>query len=334
MTSKTEDSKNTLTLGDRARKPRGDANNPRKGATTTLGAAAGVTAEVIERGLHADEDQGTSPGTSDPSYPSLGALRDNGEGDNTGPTDYDVGEDVFDLIEDFGTKGQIVGWKAIAHSALASAMYSASFVIGRLERDSVDPGEPLDNDIVEAQYRTSLLSDLAVYAGLQCRALSDNEFDWPMTPAGLFDLMTSGEVQPDERGKAAHEAIMNTMDLSPEEKELARAERRTALLKQAKKNRDTMKARRDQILDEVSRGDARFVATRFDARQHLKFFQKVHEKLRNAARRALSYAGQYDDAEVDALEFSQLARRVDKAAAAFRRRNAGSLVQYEGNTAD
>lgn len=333
--TKSENS-NTLTL------KKGGKNNPSKGGTQTLADAAGASATgLLDAGDDGNDEGGNTEHANDrqarasalASNPDIGAMR--GEERIDQPVEYDVGENVFDVIDgSLGTKEQNIAWRAIYHSSLATAFYIASFVIGLLERDGEEV-ELTDPRVLEGKYKISLLSDLARYAEQQALALSDSEYDKPMAPTALFDLMVNGEPQPQEQNTAAHEALMNAMDLSEEEKALARANRLKLLRQQDLKKQETMKSRRAQILDDVlANSDARFLPDRFDARQHLRFYQKVHQKLRDAAKKALAFVGRYDDAEVDALSFTQAARRVDKCMAAFRRKNAQDLVQHEALSND
>lgn len=264
--------------------------------------------------------------------PSLGAIQDKKD-EGGEPEQFDVGEDAFDIINSFGTNSQRVCWKAIANSALATALYAANSAYGMQEREM--EGEDVNSDtLLAAQYRVSLYSDLYFFARGECLALKDTKYDMPMEPDGMFDLLVSGEAQPRETDTAIFEATLKAMGVSEAEANAIRSARQANLLKQAKKNQATMKERRAEVLDEVNRGDARFVPTQFNATQHLRFFQKVHQKLRAAASRALGYIGQYDDAAVDALQYSNDATRVDKAMVAFRKRNRDDLVQFEDRSAE
>lgn len=317
MTTTTEakknDSKKPLGL-----KP-GTRNNPGKGAKTTVADAAHVDANELKAKLHADN-------------PSLGAI---GAGPDSQiqaePPQYDVGEDVFDVIADFGTDSSRVAWKAIAHGALATAIFSQNFVIDRLE----DNDGEADDTVREAQYRVSLYSDLYYYAADECKALADNpKWDFAMTPVELFDFMVNNTPRPRETDTEVFEATLKAMDVTGAEAEALRKDRERTLIEQATKNQNEMRSRRAEILDEIQRGDARFDTTRFSALQHLRFYKKVHEKLRAAGKRSLKFIGQYENAVADALSFDADAKRVDKCMVAFRRRNRAELLEHEARSAD
>lgn len=286
-------------------------------ATATLSDISGIERTQLATALSAS--------------PATGAG--SGEQELEPPTLHDVGENVFDVFDGFGTQSQRVCWRAIANSSLAVALYAANSAYGMAEREL--EGEEIDSaQLNAARYRVSLYSDLYVYAQLECKALADSKYDLPMEPEGMFDLLTSGEPQPRENDTTVFEATLKAMDITGEEAEAMRQTRKQTLLRQAKKNQATMRERRLDILDEIGRGDARFVPEQFDHVQHLKFFKTVFTKLRAAGKRALTFVGQYDDAVVDALQYNADANRVDKSMAAYRRRNRENLQQFEQSSPD
>lgn len=327
MNTKTEEQ--TGTKGRTLSLKPGARNNPSKGAKTPLEEATGVDAEAVKRQLHKDQQ--------DPSNPSIGNLSAGPDGQTQDePAKYDVGEDVFDIVDNFGTKSSRTAFKAIGNSALATAIYSANFALSRMDQNQEETNDEVieDDSVREAQYRTSLYADLYFHAFAECQALADNpKYDLPMTPEGMFDFLTTSE--PQERDvDSSWLALVKAMDLSPEEIQIAREQRKVALRRQQLKNQKQLKERRAEILDMIARGSAFFRAERFTAVQHLKFFKVVHKKLRDDAKRALNFAGQYEDAEVDALQYTSDSNRVDKAMVAFRRRNRDDLLEYEARAAD
>lgn len=245
------------------------------------------------------------------------------------PAVHSVGETVFDVIEGFGSQGQTNAWRSIGNTALATALYAANNVYA-LQKDQYAD----DENIRAQQYRASLYSDLYAHAVAECGMLSDSKYDQPMSVTGMFDLLTSGEPQPQDRDEAVFEATLTAMEVTGVEAAALRETRKKALHDRAIKQQLTMKNRRAEVIDEVERGSPFFNSDRFTAPQHLAFFKKVFANLRKAAMKALTYTGQYEDATSDAIAFNADAKIVDKAMVAFRRRNREDLALTESRSVD
>lgn len=259
--------------------------------------------------------------------PSLGISDDRDA--ISSPAQYDCGETVFEVFEDFGSAGQVNCWRSIANTALATAIYAANNSYALQEDEYVD-----DERVRAAQYRTSLYSDLYFHALEECRTLSESKYDQPMDVEGMFKLLTTGEVQVNDQNEAIFEATLKAMDVGAAEASALRETRKKELLKQAIKQQTTLRDRKAEVIDEVNRGSAYFNPDRFTAPQHLAFFKKVHANLRKASAKALTFIGRYDDAASDAMSFADDAKRVDKAMVAFRRRNKADLALTEERSAD
>jgi hypothetical protein len=241
---------------------------------------------------------------------------------------HDVGEDVFDLIPTLTRNAQSAVLRGLYMSILAAAIFRANLKITLLEKDNVSSDVIDSNDMALARH-----SELACALYNEALALAENQFEEPMRPGQFFDFITRGEAQPFERDQQGFEALLASLELGPSEQSLIRDQRKKQLAQDAKKQRETMLARREEILDEVLAGfdtqgrsyEATDLAPFFDAREHAKFFSKAVDALKKASLRALKNYGKYENASSDVLDFNGAAKRIDTASAAFRRRNASEL---------
>src|SRR5690606_19836620 len=74
----------------------------------------------------------------------------------------DVGEDVFDVIDGFGTNSQRVAWQAIARSLLATALYGYNRLLDIDEAEA--RGSIIDQATIDdIRYQTNRAADFAAF---------------------------------------------------------------------------------------------------------------------------------------------------------------------------
>lgn len=234
---------------------------------------------------------------------------------------YDVGEDVFDVIEGLSSsRAQLAAYRALGNSTMAQAVYKTDFLISAEDNPSIDAGL-LDN----AQSLRNKFLDVHAFCDEQCRLLGRNpEWDRPMSAVAMFDFLANNEPNTRDNDDKRFEARI--ADLDADEREELRILRKKRARDQALRRQKQMRDRRDVILGElVSQGSADdFDATLFDARTHAMFFDKVLAGLKKARNNAA--IGNYEDADSDTLELKDAIPRVDKANIAFRRFNKAELL--------
>jgi hypothetical protein len=237
---------------------------------------------------------------------------------------FDVGYTILDALSEtnteFGSNSLRVGWRGIGNSALYTALMGLNFWLEIADKDNVDPGK-----IEAAHRRASVYAGLYNYAKEECLTLRQSEYDEVMTPEAMFDFMTKGEPREFDRDAAMFEALLPSLGLEPTVEAGVRAERTQKLKADAVKQRITLIGRRDEVLNEFHSIDTDYTPDQLNAVQHLRLIEKVQQKLKDAARRALVNIGKYPDATSDVAEFTAAAAKVDRIGIAFRRRNKDDL---------
>lgn len=234
---------------------------------------------------------------------------------------YEVGETVFDVIEDLGTIAQRNAIRTIANTTLARSLFGWNFYFEAQDRPTITP-----ESLLGAQRQAQMFGDLSEHFATECRVLGDNPYDQRMTPSAMFDLLVSGDAKAYDSAEEQFEALLTYRDLSDIERAKLRAERKLDLQRSAITQQQNMRERRSAVLAEYSGAKAHFATDQLTAKQHLALFEKVYDKLRSAANRVTKAVGKYENAASDAIELEQAARIVDKASIAFRRRNRDELL--------
>lgn len=242
---------------------------------------------------------------------------------------YECGEVIFDLIEDLPGVAQRALVRAIGNNAVARAIYAADWLLTCQESNSPNiTADMLD----EAEQRVGRWSDLAAWARDEADTIGDSKYDKPMSAEDMFDYLASAEPNVVERNAKLFEARMDLLELDEEEKQMTRELRARRLRDRALKQQQQLASRREDVLHYVMNGDSgQFVPERFTPREHLNLFEKAYDKLRAAAKRAL--VSDYPNAEDDMIDLTAAAKRIDKAAMAFRRRNRDMLADVVTETA-
>lgn len=308
----------------------GDLDDFAEVATAVHGSSKlyGNPADIIEDSEENDDmnnatTEPAAPATrtaDDKPYQGIGALQPDLDKVEE-PTRYDVGEDVFDVIEGLSSsRAQLAAYRSLGNSAIAQAVYKTDFLLNAEDNPAIDAGL-LNN----AQSLRNKLLDLHAFCDEQCRLLGrDPQWDRPMGAIAMFDFLANSEPNPRKEADQRFEARI--ADYDPAEREELRILRQKRDREQALRRQKQMRDRRDVILGEiVSQGNADdFDATLFDARTHAMFFDKVLAGLKKARKNA--DVGSYEDADSDSYELRDAATRVDKANIAFRRFNKAELL--------
>lgn len=238
-----------------------------------------------------------------------------------------TGTDVFTAIEGFSSVGQVTAYRAIANSAICSAVFAANAL---LETDYAE-----DPDAFE-RLRTLMASKTELYCVARsfCMTLATTKFDEPMTldDAVEFASTTASRREnselPDEilEQLGLTRAQLRLIDSAEQAKQQARDK---LLREKLRANASGIVAEVQSYLTEDERAldeDAvNEVIDQLSLQAHHALFQKVSLKLSGQMSRVLGIRDRYEGALGDAMMLSGDIKLLDKAFKVFLRDNAGEL---------
>lgn len=243
------------------------------------------------------------------------------------------GNTLFDEVFNLSSIGQLTVLRALANSALYSAIMSAHTRVS-WDGPTEDDGTLNAAELKRLAYYESLpvrinqQRALYEYAAKEAFTLSSSEFDAPMDFDTMFDFAANNASQqqvnddlPDDVLEALGitRAQLKVIDAD----EQKRQARRDADLRASLKDlRSSIAAEIGGLVPDLGNDE---VTTTFTAEQHVKLYEKAVKKLQAKMAQLLGIRHRYDGALGDAMLLASDVKTLDKAYAAFRRRNSAEL---------
>lgn len=243
------------------------------------------------------------------------------------------GNTLFDEVFNLSSVGQVQVLRSIANGALYAAIMAAHTRVS-WDGPTEDTGLLTTQDIKRLEYFESLPSrinqqrSLYEYAAKELLPLATTDFDKPMDFETMFTFVASNASRqndadelPDEVLEALHitRAQLRLIDADEAKKQAKRDEELRASIKEHK---SAIRAEVGALL--VEDGNDEVLST-LTPQQHAALLQKAAKKLQDRVGQLLAIRARYEGALGEAMLIGNDARTIDKAYAAFVRRNSSEL---------
>lgn len=243
------------------------------------------------------------------------------------------GNTLFDEVFSLSSLGQVQVLRSIANGALYAAIMAAHTRVS-WDGPTEDTGLLTAQDIKRLEYFESLPARvnqqraLYEYAAKELLPLAATDFDKPMDFEAMFDFVANSASRQNEADELPDE-VLEALGVTRAQLRLIDADEQKRQEQRDVELRASIKAHKAAIRAEVGAllpedGNDEVLGT-LTAQQHAALLQKSAKKLQGRVAQLVGIRSRYEGALGEAMLIANDAKAIDKAYAAFVRRNAEEL---------
>lgn len=243
------------------------------------------------------------------------------------------GNTLFDEVFNLSSVGQVQVLRTIANGALYALIMIAHDQVS-WDGPTEDTGELTDTELRRLDYYEALPArlnqqiGLYEYAAKELAPLVQSDFDKPMTFDDMFEFVATNASQRNDSDELPDE-VLEALGVTRAQLRVIDAEESRKQQAKDAELRASITAHRESIEHTIGRltpeyGNDEVVST-LTAQQHANLLAKAAKKLQARVTQLLAIRGRYEGALGEAMLISNDAKVIDKAYAAFARRNANEL---------
>lgn len=244
------------------------------------------------------------------------------------------GNTLFDEVFNLSSVGQVQALRTVANGALYAAIMIAHDIVS-WDGPTHDDGTLNEAEVRRLEYYESLPRrlqqqiDLYEYAVSELMPLATSQFDQAMDFDTMFEFVANNASRRNDNDELPDDVLEALGVTRAQLKLIDAAEAKKQQAKDADL-RASIRAHEASIRAEVhidpDRGNSNVCDT-LNAQQHANLLQKVAKKLQARVSQLLAIRSRYDGALGEAMLIAADGKTIDKAYAAFVRRNAAELQQ-------
>lgn len=243
------------------------------------------------------------------------------------------GNTLFDEVFNLSSVGQVQALRTVANGALYAAIMIAHDRVS-WDGPTVDDGTLSENEARRLEFyealprRLSQQCALYEYACKELEPLVQSQFDEPMDFETMFDFVANNASRRNDSDELPDE-VLEALGITRAQLRIIDAGEQQRQAQKDTELRASIRAHKGVIQSEVGHLSAEFgnaeVCSTLTAQQHANLLQKVVKKLQGRVNQLLAIRQRYDGALGEAMLISADAKTLDKAYAAFVRRNSSEL---------